>query len=198
MMAYCDFLNRLTNFKFIPQSSIQLISEEFLKNYQKSNEAKTIVLRNSLLKNIPGISEKDIKNVLDDVAQNDAFLSAQKRLDSEYKRTNYLKENFKYVEPREIIFNPKEAKEGKEPKAVMHYVPIIETVKNLVQDPTFLDVSESSFSNNQDSVLRDVKDGLMYKNNQYFIDNPEALAILLYSDGLELVNLVLVIIMILF
>ena len=115
-------------------------------------------------------------------------MSAQKSLDSEYKRNDYLKENFKYVEPKEIIFNPKEAKEGKEPKAVMHYVPIIETVKNLVQDPTFLDVSESTFSNNHDSVLRDVKDGLMYKNNQYFIDNPEALTILLYSDGVELVN----------
>ena len=188
MMAYCDFLNRLLNFQFIPQSSIQLISEEFLKNYLKSNVAKATVLRNSLLKNIPGISETDIEKVLSDVADSDAFLSAQKSLDSGYKRLQYLKNNFTYVEPVEIIFNPNEVKKGKEPKAVMHYVPVIQTVKNLVQDSTFLEVAENKFVDNSKSVLRDVKDGLIYKNNQFFIENPEALTLLLYSDGVELVN----------
>ena len=60
MMAYCDFLNRLTNYQFIPQSSVQIISEEYLKNYLKANEVKNTVLRNSLLKNIPSISETQI------------------------------------------------------------------------------------------------------------------------------------------
>ena len=41
MRAYCDFLNRLTNFQFIPQSSVQIISEEYLKNYLKANEVKS-------------------------------------------------------------------------------------------------------------------------------------------------------------
>ena len=40
MMAYCDFINRLTNFQFIPQTSVQIISEEYLTNYLKSNEGK--------------------------------------------------------------------------------------------------------------------------------------------------------------
>ena len=188
MMAYCDFLNKLTNFQFIPQSSIQLISEEYLKNYKKSNEAKMTALRKSLMKNIPGISEADIRRVMADVDENDAFLGAQLSLDSEHKRINYLKDNFTYVEPKEIIFNPKQVKESKAPKAVMHYVPLIQTVKNLVQDSTFLDVTESNFSNNPDSVLRDVKDGIMFKTNPFFIENPEALTLLLYSDGVELVN----------
>ena len=141
MMAYCDFLNRLTNYQFIPQSSVQLISEEYLKNYLKANEVKTSVLRSSLLKNVPGISEVDIIKVLEDVAENDAFLKAQRSLDSEYKRIKFLKENFTYVKPVEIVFNSKEVKDGKETKASMHYIPVVQTIKNLVQDSTFMEVS---------------------------------------------------------
>ena len=186
MMAYCDFLNRLTNYQFIPQSSVQLISEEYLKNYLKANEVKTSVLRSSLLKNVPGISEVDIIKVLEDVAENDAFLKAQRSLDSEYKRIKFLKENFTYVEPVEIVFNSKEVKDGKETKASMHYIPVVQTIKNLVQDSTFMEVSETNISDTSESVLRDVKDGVIYKTNKYFIDNPDALCLFLYSDAVEL------------
>lgn len=188
MMAYCDFLNRLINYQFIPQSSVQLISEEYLKNYLKANEVKTSVLRNSLLKNIPGISEVDIRKILEDVAENDPFLKAQISLDTDYKRLKYLKENFTYVEPVEIVFNIKEVKAGLETKALMHYIPVVQTIKNLVQDSTFLEVSETNIGDTSESVLRDVKDGLIYKTNKYFIDNPDALCLFLYSDAVELVN----------
>ena len=49
MMALCDFINRLTNFQFIPQTSVQIISEEYLKNYLKSNEDKASTLRKSVI-----------------------------------------------------------------------------------------------------------------------------------------------------
>ena len=106
LMAYCDFMNRLLNFQFIPQSSIQLICEEYLKNYMKSNAAKAKVLRTSILKNIPNTSEDNIKKVLADFEENDSFLKAQKSLDSGFKRLQYLKSNFKYVDPKEILLNP--------------------------------------------------------------------------------------------
>ena len=188
MMAYCDFMNRLLNFQFIPQSSIQLISEEYLKNYLKSNESKAMILRSSLLKNIPSISESDIEKIVKEVGESDAFLHSQQRLDSGYKRLQYLKNNFKFVEPVEIVFNPNEVKKGKESKAVMHYVPVIETVMNLVQDSTFIEVTENKSLDISASDLKDVKDGLLYKNNEYFLNNPEAMALLLYSDGVEVVN----------
>ena len=41
-MAYCDFLNRLYNFQFVPQSTLKIISEEYLKNYTKSNVKKKL------------------------------------------------------------------------------------------------------------------------------------------------------------
>ena len=36
-MAHCDFLNRLINYRFVPLSVVNDISNEFLKNYSKSN-----------------------------------------------------------------------------------------------------------------------------------------------------------------
>ena len=188
LMAYCDFMNRLLNFQFIPQSSIQLICEEYLKNYLKSNAAKAKALRTSILKNIPNTSEENIQKVLKDFEENDSFLKAQRSLDSGYKRLQYLKSNFKYVEPEEILLNPNEVMKRKEPRAVMHYVPIIETVKNIVQDSTFLEVTENKFYDKSKAEIKDVKDGIIYKQNEYFKDNPEAMTLLLYSDGVELVN----------
>ena len=70
----------------------------------------------------------------------------------------------------------------------MHYIPLIQTVKNLVEDSTFLEVTEAHSDHNPECLLRDVKDGSLFKNNRYFLENPEALTILLYSDGVEVVN----------
>ena len=53
LMSYCDFLNRLSNFQFVPQTTIKVIAEEYMKNYNKSNEVKYAFLKESLNK-IPG------------------------------------------------------------------------------------------------------------------------------------------------
>ena len=131
---------------------------------------------------------ENIERRVKDVTSQDAFLTAQMSLDSEYKRVNYLKENFVYVEPKGIIFNPKEVKSGCEPKAAMHYVPIDQTVMNIVQDSTFMKVTEMDIGAKASNLLRDIKDGEMYKNNPYFQENPDALVLILYSDAVELVN----------
>ena len=167
LMAYCDFLNRLSNFHFIPQSTIQMISEEYLKNYLKSNESQEEIILKSLSE-IPGISEADINKVLNTIEEQDKFLEAQNLLNTNHKRQQYLKEKFIYVPPHETILNPKAVKDKKEPKAVVHYVPVVESFKNLVQDPSFVKAVENNIQNEDSEVLKDVKDGHLYKNNPYF------------------------------
>ena len=79
--------------------------------------------------------------------------------------------------------------EKKSKKAVVHYIPIIETIKNVVQDPTFLSVVIGrEVVQDQSSSLKDVKDGDLYRYNSYFKDNPEAMTLMLYSDAIEVVN----------
>ena len=144
-------------------------------------------MRKSLGK-IPGISEADVKKVLDDVHGDDIFLEAQSKLDSDYKIKQYLKEKFIHVSPVEIVLNPKEVKNKTESKAVIHYVPIINTFKNLIQDPSFIDVMESNVQNSDTETFKDVKDGHLYRNNPFFKLNPSAYTMMIYSDAIELVN----------
>ena len=187
MMAYCDFLNRLANFYFVPHSTIQIIGDEYLKNYNKSNEAKMADLKKSLQK-IPGISDAEIERVIGDCGKQDEFFEAQTQLNTEYKRTQYIKNKFTFVSPEEIVLNPNEVKEENAPKAVLHYIPIIETFKNLVEDKTFNSMMEKNVNTGSDSCLNDLKDGELYRSNPFFIENPGAYTMLLYSDAIELVN----------
>ena len=186
MMTYCDFLNRLANFQFIPQSTIQIIGDQYLKNYKTSNEVKSSNLRVSLEKS-GGLSKEEIDKIIKDVEQNDDFLDAQQTLDSEYKRKQYLKENFVFVPPEEIVLNPKEIKE-KKAKDVVHYINVIESFKNLVQDSSFVAMEEKNINPANDSIIRDVKDGELYKTNPFFQQNPQAYTMMIYSDAIELVN----------
>ena len=188
LKSYCDFLNRLANFQFIPQSTIQIIGNQYLENYLKSNESKVKKLRQSLMI-IPGISEFEVERVVKEFQDDDNFLKAQTTLNTEYKRVQFLKEKFIYVEPEEIVLNSRQVKEEKSPKAVVHYVNIVETFRNLVQDPSFNDMIEKSkVTNNSETKLNDVKDGHLYRTNSYFKENPGAYTMMLYSDAIELVN----------
>ena len=187
LMSYCDFLNRLSNFQFIPQSTIKVIAEQYLKNYTKSNEVKSASLRESLEK-IPGITEAEISRVLKEYQEKDPFLDAQSQLDTEYKRNLFIKDKFSYVQPQEIILNPDQVKNKVAPKACIHYVSVIETFKNLVEDPSFNEMMEHNNPHNSSDTFKDVKDGELYKKNKYFMQNPEAFTMILYSDAIELVN----------
>ena len=124
MFYYAGFLNRLTNFKYIPQTTVTDIADEYLSNTRKSLKQREFLLRNSL-KSIPNISQLDIEKIVLDVLGNDNFLNAQIALKSEYKRTKFVQENMQYVGPDEIVLNEEEIKQGKK-KDVLHFVKISE------------------------------------------------------------------------
>jgi hypothetical protein len=186
MMSFCDFLNRLSNFQFVPQTTIKIIASEYLKNYTKSNEAKLLSLRKQL-ETSSGLSESDKERIIAGFEKDDFFLVAQTNLDTEYRRNLYLRENFIYIPPVEILLNPKSVKKDKAPKDVMHYVSVIESFKNLIQDSSFLAMEERNIVPELET-LGDVKDGELYKQNPFFMANPSAYTMMLYSDAIELVN----------
>jgi hypothetical protein len=159
---------------------------EYLKNYRKSNEAKLISLRKQL-ETSSGLSESDKERIIAAFEEEDDFLVAQTNLDTEYKRKLFLKTHFIYVPPEEILLNPKQIKEERAPKDVIHYVPVIETFKNLIQDCSFLAMEERNVVPESESLV-DVKDGELFKQNPFFRQNPSAYTMMLYSDAIELVN----------
>ena len=185
MFYYADFLNRLTSFKYIPQTTVTDIAEEYLANTKKSLKQREILLRNSL-KSIPNISQNDVEKIVLDVLGNDNFLKAQIALNSEYKRTKFVQENMNYVGPDEIVLNEEEIKQGKK-KDVLHFIKISESVKTLLEDPSLNKMMAlSSASRSSEAKIRDLKDGSSYKENLFFVNNPDAYSILLYSDAVEL------------
>ena len=186
LQYYSDFLNRLGHFKYIPQSTIQEISEEYLLNTKKSLERREKALRKSL-NNIKDLSQTDIEKIVTDVIENDAFLNAQQKLNTEYKRSKFIQESRSYVSPKEILLNKAEVQRG-EKKDVLHYVPITESFKTLVQDPSFNEMVAMRKADITNEKIRDIKDGSVYKNSEYFNENPEALTAILYSDGVEMKN----------
>ena len=96
-MAYCDFLNRLYNFQFVPQSTLKIISEEYLKHYKKSNDIKEKAVRRSL-EIVQCLSTDQISRVMDEFNKQDPFLEAQVDLGTAYKWKQFLVENFTHVE----------------------------------------------------------------------------------------------------
>jgi hypothetical protein len=64
-------------------------------------------------------------------------------------------------------------------------VPIAETVATIVSDPDFDNLTQVT---TPAGFVYDMKDGSAWKNNKYFVDNPDALTGHLYSDAIEIEN----------
>ena len=183
---YSHFLNKLAHFKFIPQTTIQDIVEQHIKITRKTLERQEKLLRKSLMDK--SLDSSDIDKILENIFNNDPFLNAQLRMNTEYKRLQYIRENAVYVHPKEILLNKTETLKGKK-KEVYHYVSIVDTFRNLIQDPSFLKMVELNQLNTKTTnAISDLKDGSCYANNKFFQQNQGAYAGILYSDAVEIKN----------
>ena len=86
-----------------------------------------------------------------------------------------MEDNFNLVKPREIVLNPDEVKTGSR-KDVIHYIPILDAFRTLVEDESFNNLLEASRNEEKrdDEVIEDVKDGDAYRASKYFSENQEA------------------------
>ena len=188
LQYYADFLNRLVHFKFLPQSTIQDIAEEYYKSSKKSQDIRERKLRDSL-ESVTELNEDQINKIVDNVIKDDFFLKAQGELNSQYKRTKFVQQNMQYVAPVEILLNQSEVEKGQK-KDVIHYIPMDSALKTLLEDPSLLKLLEREKNKPKinSSKINDIQDGSLIKSNPFFQENPEALGLLLYSDALELKN----------
>ena len=88
LMAYADFLNRLINFKFIPISTVNEISAEYLEQAYQSSKVIEGALRKSLNK-IPNINADIVEEIVRENVH-DPFVKAQEELLSELKRAKNI------------------------------------------------------------------------------------------------------------
>ena len=185
---YADFMNRLGHKKFLPHSTIQDIAEEFFRSGKRSQEIRETRLRESLAR-VADLSDEQVNEVVADVIENDFFLKAQAKLNTQYKRNKYVHDNMKYDAPIEILLNKEEVENGGK-REICHYVPIQNSLKTLMEDKTMVAMMERERNRPSGESIKicDIKDGNFIKSNEYFKINKEAHGIILYSDGVEIVN----------
>ena len=188
LMAYADFFNRMTYINHIPESTVQKIVSEFSKQSLRYSSLREKSLRIALSK-IPQVEKHQIEKVVSESILKDPMVESLNELNTSYKRIKFIQENFKYVHPVEIVLNKEEVASGK-PKECFHYVSVVECLKQLIEDKTFVKVQEMERENGMEAahIVKDIKDGIAFKKNKYFQENPEAFVAIFYSDAVELVN----------
>jgi hypothetical protein len=127
-----------------------------------------------------GVSGEEISNLEEKLKKN-PFVSLGEEFSSYYKINKHLISSPLYIAPKQYKLLPNE--QGDVP--TFQYIPIIETVKLLVNDQDFKLLSQAP---TPEGCFYDVKDGTAWKENSYFKDNPEALSGQLYSDAVQLDN----------
>jgi hypothetical protein len=127
--------------------------------------------------------------LVDKVQAANLFLQAHKpsdnrsyHLGSEYHRLKYIEELMPYISAVPIVFNPEAPRSQ---KCVGHYVPIKSTIEQMLNDATY---KEQASRSEECDCIAGVFSGSCFKSNKFFVENPTAVPILLYSDGLCLTN----------
>lgn len=114
------------------------------------------------------------------------FLELQKEFCSYYKVDQCVRSEpaFKFQEISEHkVEVPLSDKSSEAQSFKFVYVSVPDTLSKIVADPGFRPEAQS-----QDGLLRDVKDGSVYKSNTFFLKNPDAYTLMFYSDAIELNN----------
>jgi hypothetical protein len=127
-----------------------------------------------------GMRGEDIAQ-LEEKMRDNPFVKLQDHFSSYYKINKETENSPHYISPVQYKLPRNPA--GKE--CPFQYVPIIQTIAALVNDPDFDKLTQTPTPSGH---LYDMKDGSAWKSNQYFLDNPDALTGLLYSDAVELDN----------
>ncbi|XP_043472523.1 uncharacterized protein LOC122505125 [Leptopilina heterotoma] len=162
----------------VPVSTIQFFIEEL----ENIDNQRLNVLKENLNKQLSLLIINDeTDKIVEAVFSTDPLQICKSNFETNYKRRKFYKKHFTYVKPELVSLGKIRGK-----KAHFHYVPIIETLKALFKNKSF-DIN-LKLPQNDTQILKDFTDGLMFKSNPYFLENPEALQIILYTDSFEVVN----------
>jgi hypothetical protein len=131
------------------------------------------------------ISEEDRASILAQLDEN-PFVTLHKEFSTYYKIDKHVRNSpaFRFIEPKEVKLPPKD--DGVVP--TFQYISVIDTVAAVVSDPGFKNAEHSDDDSVCKEVLCDLKDGSVWRENLYFQQNKDALALLFYSDELEVCN----------
>jgi len=157
---------------FILLNSLSFIHEHFIKSLNESD------------------IQDDIKNKIKYMFQHSySFFenihnSINGCLRNTYLRNIYFQQNFHIVMPVQINLGF----DNNHKQCFYHYIPILNTIKVLLQNSDIQHFCLNSFHTYNSNALFDIKDGSVLKNNNFFRNNKYTLQIILYQDAFEICN----------
>ena len=140
--------------------------------------------------------KESVKQILQDRGIDDTVVddipihNLMDNVKSSSQRNTYYEKRLPYVKPEEVIVGHGYRTENGKLEAVEHkayIVPFQKSLMNMLEMPEVKYYVEHSHRSN-DQFMRDICDGDYLRNHPLFVENPDALQIILNTDDLEVVN----------
>jgi hypothetical protein len=183
-----DFYNQLLHKNRVPYSTVDVIVNKYLAVYSQGQSIKAAQI-GSLLKQ-EGCSDDLILKVLKELQDKDEFVRAhdtskEHNLGTQYYRNKFIEECFPFVAPRTCVLNPEERTDKQKS---FQYMSVLETFALFHKNTGYVRQIKVNQYNPREDMFQGITDGEFFKNNPFFVSNPEAVPILLYSDAACLIN----------
>lgn len=180
----CLLYLKLQGELLIPASTIQVIVEE-MQNVHEIGLDYTLSKLQLLLKNDLNLTDDAVSKICDCVKESDLFSGSHKGpLRTTYSRAQTFHSMFKYVQPKRISLGNDENMLQR----FAYYVPVQQTLTSLLESELWNNSVLPRSCETDPCVFSDISDGQVFKTNQFLIDNPECLNLILYQDAFEIVN----------
>ena len=166
----------------IAYSTVNLIVKEVFASYSRGVEYTKKKLQLKLRKE--GIDDDMMQRILEMIAENDPFEKAKAQLENESGRIRFIKDSFPHVEPETVWLSSSE----NAVKESYQYIPLRSTLKVLLEDETFIQQRLNDPYHHDPDLIQDARDGECYRSNKFFIENPEAVPLILFQDEVEVCN----------
>lgn len=164
----------------VPNSTIQLIIQEMSQIYHIENSSFNVIFFNKLKE--LHLSDEQIEQILKSAKESSTLMLVLNQTSGIYRsrfvRDKYFKENLKFVKPIQIYLG----RDKRNKPCYFHYVPIKNTLLNLLQDKSVINQLNNPICKTQANLLADFTDGSIYTVNG------KILHLILYQDGFETVN----------
>ena len=175
--------NSWMNVKNIAYTTVNSIVSEVFNSYEQGVNTTKERIRLHLSKD--SWDEVKIEDLLSKVDLNDPFKEARLELEKEDKRISYIESEFEFAKPKTVRLS--DAPTAVQP-ATMQYIPIKESLRIFLEDPTYLKQKNEDPFYHEPGVVKDVKDSENFRSNKFFQDNPTAVPIIIFQDELEVCN----------
>jgi len=189
MKSFAQFCMKLEFHFLVPEKTVQFSVDEIFKIQSQSKE----FYRRELMKTLQSenISTDKVNRIVNYAFARDPF---EKQYDQNWKtphkRKNFYKKAFHFVNPEKIEYVKTVSKKGitTNVKTFFYYVDIEKSLEYSFTKDKSLNLDLKPPLSRTDGLLTDVTDGKAFKDNTFFQENPLCIKIIIYQDGVEIVN----------